>query len=92
MNAELPPFKHGEHNSDSASTIDRDITPFMDSIMVPGLCLSLDPCLFLIPARNKGDQPIELPFLWGMRMQAVSLLLTHPSKLPQPPDARCNWV
>jgi len=27
MNAELPPFKNGEHNSESASTIDRDITP-----------------------------------------------------------------
>jgi len=27
MNAELPPFKSGEHNSDSASTIDRVITP-----------------------------------------------------------------
>jgi len=27
MNAELPPFKNGEHNSKSATTIDRDITP-----------------------------------------------------------------
>jgi len=27
MNAELPPFKNGEHNSESASTLDRDITP-----------------------------------------------------------------
>ena len=29
MNAELPPFKNGEHNSDGASTIDRVITPLM---------------------------------------------------------------
>jgi len=29
MNAELPPFKNGEHNSDSASTLDRDITPLI---------------------------------------------------------------
>jgi len=27
MNAELPPFKNVEHNSESASTIDRVITP-----------------------------------------------------------------
>jgi len=27
MNAELPPFKNGEHNSESASTIDLVITP-----------------------------------------------------------------
>jgi len=26
MNTELPPFKNGEHNSESASTLDRDIT------------------------------------------------------------------
>jgi len=27
MNAELPSFKNGEHNSESVSTIDRVITP-----------------------------------------------------------------
>ena len=27
MNAELPPFKSKEHNSESTSTIDRVITP-----------------------------------------------------------------
>jgi len=27
MNAELPPFKNGEHNSESASTIDRVTGP-----------------------------------------------------------------
>ena len=27
MNAQLPPFKNGEHNSESASTINRVITP-----------------------------------------------------------------
>jgi len=27
MNAELPPFKNGEHNSESESTIDRVIPP-----------------------------------------------------------------
>ena len=27
MNAELPPFKTGKHNSENASTIDRVITP-----------------------------------------------------------------
>jgi len=29
MNAELPPFKNGEHNSESASTFDGDITPLI---------------------------------------------------------------
>ena len=29
MNTELPPFKKGEHNSESASTVDRAITPLM---------------------------------------------------------------
>jgi len=28
MNAELPSFKNGEHNSESVSTIDRGLTPF----------------------------------------------------------------
>jgi len=27
MNAELPPFKNGEQNSESASTLDRSLTP-----------------------------------------------------------------
>jgi len=27
MNEELPTFKNREHNSESASTLDRDITP-----------------------------------------------------------------
>ena len=27
MSAELPPFMNGEHNSESAWTLDRDITP-----------------------------------------------------------------
>jgi len=29
MNAELPPFKNGEHNSEGASTIDRVMTPLI---------------------------------------------------------------
>jgi len=29
MNAELPPFKNGEHNFESASILDLDITPLM---------------------------------------------------------------
>ena len=29
MNEEVPPFKNGEHNSESASTFDRVITPLM---------------------------------------------------------------
>jgi len=36
MNAELPPFKNGEHNPESAPTIDHVITPLifvaMDSV------------------------------------------------------------
>jgi len=32
MNAELPPFKNKEHNSESASTTDRVITPLIKSI------------------------------------------------------------
>ena len=28
MNAELPPFKNGKHNSKSVSTLNRDLTPF----------------------------------------------------------------
>jgi len=27
MDADLPPFKNREHNSESVSTLDRDITP-----------------------------------------------------------------
>ena len=33
MNAELPPIKNGDHNSVSAYTIDRDITPLMESLV-----------------------------------------------------------
>ena len=35
MNAEMPPFKNGEHNSESASTIDRVITPLKLLIEFP---------------------------------------------------------
>jgi len=33
MNAEWPPFKNGEHNSESASTFDRDIVPLTNQIL-----------------------------------------------------------
>jgi len=29
MNAELPPFKNGEHNSKNVSTINRAVTPLI---------------------------------------------------------------
>jgi len=32
MNAELPPFKNGDHNSKSASTLNQDITPLMQMV------------------------------------------------------------
>jgi len=38
------------------------------------------PRRFRIPMLNKGDPPIELPSLWGMRVQAESLLTMHPRK------------
>jgi len=31
MNAELPPFKNWEHNSENASTIDLVITPLIET-------------------------------------------------------------
>jgi len=31
MDAELPRFKNGERNSESASTLDRDITPLNEN-------------------------------------------------------------
>ena len=34
MNVELPPFKTGRHNAESASTLDRDITPLMKFLFV----------------------------------------------------------
>jgi len=34
MNAESPPFKNREHNSESASTIDRVITPSISRIFI----------------------------------------------------------
>jgi len=37
MNAELPPFKNGEHNSQSVLTIDRVITPLSSSLAVTDL-------------------------------------------------------
>ena len=34
MNAELPPFENGEHNSKNASTINRVITPLtLDAVV-----------------------------------------------------------
>ena len=40
MNAELHPFTNGQHSSESASTIDRDITPltFVSSIAATNMC------------------------------------------------------
>ena len=32
MNAELPPFKNRDHNSESASTLDSDITPLKKTV------------------------------------------------------------
>jgi len=40
MNTELPPFKNGEHKSESASTLDRDITPLSSALAVRS-CLPL---------------------------------------------------
>jgi len=34
MNAELPPFKNGEHNSEKESTIDRVIIPLTTELTV----------------------------------------------------------
>ena len=34
MNVELPPFKTGRHNSESVSTLDRDITLLMKFLFV----------------------------------------------------------
>jgi len=38
MNAELPPFKNGKHNSESGFTLDRDITPLM--VLYETMCIS----------------------------------------------------
>ena len=37
MNAELPPFKNRERNSESASTIDHLITPLTDLVLTQAL-------------------------------------------------------
>jgi len=34
MNEELPPFKNGKQNSESASTIDRVITPLINQSLI----------------------------------------------------------
>jgi len=44
------------------------------------LCLSRHPRRFQSPTLNKGTPPIELTYLWGMRVHAASLLMTHPVK------------
>ena len=38
MNAELPPFKNGEHNSESASSINRVITPLRVLFIIAIFC------------------------------------------------------
>jgi len=47
MNAELPPFENGEHNSKSVSTADRDITPLKP-------CIKLE-ILFTYSSTNNSD-------------------------------------
>ena len=42
VNAELPPFKNGEHNSENASIIDRVITPLRTHQEHAGDCLVRD--------------------------------------------------
>jgi len=44
MNTELPPFKNGEHNSESVSTIDRVLTPLIQNANT-ALVSSKDPYL-----------------------------------------------
>ena len=52
MNAESPPFKHGDHNSESMSTIDRDITPLSQFMHKLGFLIR---CLVLFePKRWKA--------------------------------------
>jgi len=45
MNAELLPLKTGEHNSESVSTLDRDITPLIRGLIhfhgSKGWCVSV---------------------------------------------------
>jgi len=52
MKVELPAFKNGEHNSEKASTLDRDITPLN---RVPrGACIEQQTCL------NQSPQPAPI--------------------------------
>ena len=49
----------------------------------PGLCKTLSfaaPSLARISTLNRGNPPIKLPSLWGTRVQAESLLMTHPGE------------
>ena len=67
MNAELPPFKNGEHNSKSVSTIDRVITPlrrFHSPICVrsPSLAVGLGSEDPFTPQRNPSYARSRITF------------------------------
>ena len=51
-NVELPPFKNGEHNSESASTIDHGVTPLKGipfvAIKILSRCLRVPECPFIV--------------------------------------------
>jgi len=42
--------------------------------------LPQEPLDFRTPTSNNGCPPLELPSLWGTRVQAESLLMMHPGK------------
>ena len=50
MNAELAPFKNGEHNSESASTMDHVVTPLKQSYGFGGGHLRFTLCVYFIAA------------------------------------------
>ena len=51
------------------------------------LGFSQHPHQFWIPPLTEGGLTIEFPSLWGMRVQAESLLMMHPGKLSQRPSS-----
>ena len=60
MKVELPPFKNGDHNSEEASTLDRDLTIYATWKNTLAARLLLNSITALIDSMNNSDHYYDL--------------------------------
>jgi len=94
MNAELPPFKNGEHNSERASTVDRDITPLSISRDCPWLITGA--ALYTSPGGSKAKTTAATVVKSGVPLEKSLQSHDDPDEVvptgEKPHVTHTNWV